>query len=456
MTTEDQEIKDVKHWEGLSTLISEDDVAQLKVALEEIPEEELDRVLYHLSSEERAFIASILDPEDAADLLEVLNENLAAEIVADLDPEDAADVLENLDSDEAADLLAELSEEEAQDILGRMEPDEAKAARELGTYEEGTAGSLMINEYLSYPSSWSSLEIIEDFKKNAEEYEYYNVQYIYVIDENSDLVGILRLRELLFRKNSELVRNFMNSEPKSVRVGASLEELEDFFDVNFILAAPVISNEGKLLGVVRRADVEEELGDKISEEHLRTQGIVGGDELRSMPILKRSGRRISWLSVNIVLNMISASVIALYQDTLEAAITLAVFLPIISDMSGCSGNQAVAVSMRELSLGLVKPFETYWVWIREVSVGLINGVILGILVSLAAYLWQGDFYLGLVVGLSLCINTVIAVSIGGTVPLILKRFNVDPAIASGPLLTTITDMSGFLLVLSLADKLLIR
>ena len=137
-------------------------------------------------------------------------------------------------------------------------------------------------------------------------------------------------------------------------------------------------------------------------------------------------------------------------------IALAVFLPIISDMSGCSGNQAVAVSMRELSLGLIKPFEASRVWLKEVSVGLVNGLVLGVLLGLAAFLWKGNVALGLVVASAMALNTVVAVSIGGTVPLLLKRFKFDPALASGPILTTITDMCGFFLVLSFATMMLAR
>ena len=155
-----------------------------------------------------------------------------------------------------------------------------------------------------------------------------------------------------------------------------------------------------------------------------------------------------------MLNIIAASVIAFYEDTLRAVIALAVFLPIVSDMSGCSGNQAVAVSMRELSLGIVKPFEALRVWLQEVSVGVINGTVLGCLIAGAAWAWKGNPYLGLVVGGALAANTVLAVSIGGTVPLLLKRMNVDPAVASGPILTTVTDMCGFFLVLGFATVML--
>ncbi len=220
-----------------------------------------------------------------------------------------------------------------------------------------------------------------------------------------------------------------------------------------ILGLPVVDDAGKLVGTVSRSAVADALLERTESESLRRQGVIG-DELRSMPLLLRSRRRLAWLSANIGLNVIAASVISHYQDTIAAVIAIAVFLPMVSDMSGCSGNQAVAVSLRELSLGLVKPVDALRVWAKEASVGVINGVVLGVLIAVVAWLWKGSPFLGLVIGLALALNTVIAVSIGGLVPLLLTRLKQDPAIASGPLLTTITDVAGFFLVLSLATLMM--
>ena len=173
-----------------------------------------------------------------------------------------------------------------------------------------------------------------------------------------------------------------------------------------------------------------------------------------MPLISRSGRRLSWLSLNIVLNIIAASVIALYEDTLTAVIALAVFLPIVSDMSGCSGNQAVAVSMRELALGLVRPAELLWVLVKEVKVGIMNGLVLGLLLGVVAFFWKGNPWLGFVVGGALAANTLVSVTLGGMLPLILKRLKLDPALVSSPLLTTVTDMCGFFFVLGFASLIL--
>jgi magnesium transporter len=171
-------------------------------------------------------------------------------------------------------------------------------------------------------------------------------------------------------------------------------------------------------------------------------------------LLKRSRRRLSWLTINIGLNIVSASIIVMFQDTLQAAIAIAVFLPMISDMSGCSGNQAVAVSMRELTLGIIRPRDAMRVWAKEGGLGLINGLVLGALLAAVAILWKGNPYLGLVVGAALAGNTVVAVSVGGIVPLLIKAIRLDPAMVSGPILTTITDMCGFFFTLGLAALLL--
>ena len=234
-----------------------------------------------------------------------------------------------------------------------------------------------------------------------------------------------------------------------------MNELRDVFDKHSFFGVPVTDGYGRLLGVVRRAAVDEALADRNADDYRKAQGIVR-EELRTMPILVRSRRRLAWLTVNIGLNVVAASVIAFYQDVLAQVIALAVFLPIISDMSGCSGNQAVAVSMRELSLGLVRPTELFRVWWKEISVGMLNGVALGLLLAAVVWVWKGNPWLGFVVGAAMALNTIIAVSIGGTLPLLMRRLKMDPALASGPILTTITDMCGFFLVLSLAAALISR
>jgi len=259
---------------------------------------------------------------------------------------------------------------------------------------------------------------------------------------------VVSLRGLLRSKRTVRLADIM-SPAISVPPEMHQDVLVTLFDENPFLGVPVVDGRGVLLGVVSRLELAEAQLERAEQESLSRQRI--GDELRSMPTWLRSKRRLTWLSSNIVLNIMAASVISAYQETLAAVIAIAVFLPMVSDMSGCSGNQAVGVSMRELSLGLTRPIDLFHVLKKEFSVGIINGIVLGILIGIVAWVWKDNAYLGLVIGLALSLNTLIAVSIGGTVPLVLKYFGIDPAVASGPLLTTVTDMAGFFLVLSLAS-----
>jgi len=443
-----------KPWQELSSLMDGGDAGQLEEFLDGISPSDTGLAVSRLSAAEQNRLVTLLGPEIAAELLEDISEVQAADIIEELPPQQAAAILEELDSDHVVDLLSEMDEEDADAIIEHMAPEDAQEARQFLQYPSDTAGGLMISEFLDFRSSQTVKDVLDDFQNKREEYADYDVQYLYITDEQNRLEGVLRMRDLLFPRRSTLLGDLMIKNPFKINVDASLEELEDFFEDHELFGVPVVDATGRMLGVVLPEAVESAGQDRSVQQFLGFSGIIGGEEFRSMPLLSRCGRRLSWLSLNIVLNIIAASVIALYTDTLAAAIALAVFLPMVSDMSGCSGNQAVAVSMRELSLGLVRPTELFWVLGKEAALGLINGLALGIILGGVAFLWKGNVFLGLVVGGALALNTLVAVSIGGLIPLLLKRMKLDPALVSSPLLTTVTDMCGFFFVLSFASLVL--
>ena len=441
-------------WEQLEEILSANDAERLKSYLDSLPPGETARALSRLREEEQTHVLTLLPPERAALLLEELSATQAADLLEDLPATRAAAIIDQLPSDEQTDLLGELDEADAATILREMAPEEANDVRLLSQYPSDCAGGLMITEYLVYPETARVKDVVDDMRAHAEQYATYDVQYAYIISQTKSLVGVLRLRDLLLSVPTTPLAAIMIANPLFLSADASLDELQQFFDRHAFFGVPVTERDQQLVGVVRRADVEEAVGDRADQTLLKVSGIVGGEELRSMPLAIRSFRRLSWLSINIVLNMIAASVIAAYQDTIAAVIALAVFLPIISDMSGCSGNQAVAVSLRELTLGLVRPHELLRVLVKEAWVGILNGLVLGALLGGVAWLWNGNGYLGLVVGGALALNTLVAVILGGAIPLVLRRFHLDPALASGPILTTVTDMCGFFFALSFATAVL--
>lgn len=443
-------------WESLLETAEAGDAEALSVELEK--SEEADRVhaLAHLEPGQRATVLGALAPEQAASLLEEMPDQHAARAVEALPAEDAADILEALSSDDRADIVGQLGEAATAAILTATQPEAAESLRQILRHPEDSAGGRMVTEYVAVPASTSVRELIAHLQEHAERYADYAVQYVYAIGNRGELLGVLPLRDLLLARPHQSVASVMIPDPIAIGASASLPEVFELFDRNHFLGMPVVDDGQKLVGVLLREDVDEARVESAQADEQKARGIVGGEELRSMPLLHRSSRRLAWLSVNIVLNLVAASVIAAYEETLSAVIALAVFLPIISDMSGCSGNQAVAVSMRELTLGVLKPTEFLRVWWQEAAVGCLNGLVLGALIGTVAWLWKDNVTLGMVVGGALALNTLVAVSIGGTVPLILRRLGFDPALASGPILTTVTDMCGFFLALSFATLVLAR
>jgi magnesium transporter len=433
--------------ETLHEAIDAADKQQVEEIVDSISSQEALRQVSMMESDERDNLIALLEPEIAAELIEEAPAELAVTMIQDLDSSVAAKIMGKLHSDTQADIVQELEQANSEAILSEMDFESADGVRRLSQYDSDTAGGLMELEAFSFPIRETVGTVLKRLMEGDDAFERYRGQHPYIIDESGKLIGVVSLRDMLRSKRAVPLADILHT-PVSVLPETSQDELVTLFDENPFLGIPVVDHQGLLLGVVSRLELAEAELERAEHESRARQQV--SDELRSMPTLLRSRRRLAWLSSNIVLNIIAASVISAYEETLAAVIAIAVFLPMVSDMSGCSGNQAVGVSMRELSLGLTRPIDLFHVLKKELGVGVINGIALGILIGIVAWVWKDNAFLGVVIGLALAINTIVAVSIGGTVPLMLKNFGIDPAVAAGPLLTTVTDMAGFFLVLSLA------
>ncbi|QDV74904.1 magnesium transporter [Botrimarina mediterranea] len=455
MEATDVAIDEAQVLEKLERLLESEDAAvePLTELLGSLDARETARAVCELPIEQQAELLRRLSPEAAVEVLDTLPEVTVVEAVEELPADVAAAIVHELPSDDQADLIGAMDSAAAAAVLAELADDEAERIAELAAYPEDCAGGLMATEVVALRDIATVETTLRRLRAGATKLRDLDVQYAYVVAKGRRLVGVLRLRDLLIADERSRLTEIMIADPLSIPAETPLDELIAFFDSNSFLGVPVVDGEGRLLGVVSRRAVDEAAEEQATSDYRRSMGVVA-EELRSMPVLRRSRMRLSWLSVNILLNVVAASVIAAYEETLSSVIALAVFLPIISDMSGCSGNQAVAVSMRELSLGLLRPSEWLRVWIKEGSVGFLNGLVLGGLLGVVAALYAGNVWMGIVVGGALAINTLVAVLLGGVIPLALKRAGVDPALASSPLLTTVTDMCGFFSALSLATLLL--
>lgn len=449
------ELELIEPWKELHELIKQQDSGALHERLEAYSSSQIARALTRLSQEDRHQLLLLLEPEKAADLIEDLVVAHGADIVEILPEAHAAAIIDEMESHHRADLLGEMDEEDAEKILQHMDPEEAKDARRLLEYEEDTAGGIMATEFVSFPQGASVGDVLSDLRQHYEIYSDFGIQYVYVETDKGTLVGVVRLRDLVLAPPKQKLSDLMIVNPIYVLDSTPLDELVGLFDRFTFWVVPVTDADGRLVGVARRADAEEALGEEHERTLLRFGGIIGGEELRSMPLRERASRRLAWLCLNVLLSIIAASVLVFFEATVSRVFALVFFIPIIANLSGCSGNQAVAVSIRELTLGLIKPGDFLRVWSKEFSVSVINGAAIGAALGIVAlimnaWLWHESPYIGLVIGFAFFFNSIVAVSLGGLIPLVLRRFNSDPALGAPPILTTLSDMSGFVLVLTLA------
>lgn len=442
-------------WQDLAKALKASDAEATQEILAGLDSEGQARAVFLLPFEGREALAETLPSADFAKLLQELPEAQAVELLGALSGQQTAEAVSCLPPEISSRLLRELEDADSAEILeGISNQESLNELQARLEYKEGCAGSLMRGSPVSFPLETTVRELLDDLQDHADDYSDRDIQYLYVVDSDRKLKGVLQLRQLFWAPRSKTIGELMIRDPLSVSEELDFHELAEIFKKKAFLGLPVVDGEGRLLGVVPRDTVQRETSDEQTELYLQSQGIVDGEELRSMPLLDRCRKRLAWLAPNILLNLAAASVIAANEATLKEVIALAVFLPIVSDMSGCSGNQAVAVSIRELTLGVLRPRDFVRVLTKEGLVGIINGTLLGILLGAVAAIWKGNLVLGAVVAASLALNTVLSVLLGGLVPLFLKSRKVDPALASGPILTTCTDMCGFFLVLSLASAVI--
>jgi magnesium transporter len=442
--------------DNLENLVEQGRVAEAADLIAAAHSQDAADALQSLEADQVAEILILLEPDHAADILEDLPDDLAGDILEQIQPRQAAEIVTELISDEEADILQELSEHQQEAIIEHLDQEQADIAREMLAYGEDTAGGLMQKEYLAVPIDLTATEARRTLQMMAEDEEdFYPYSYIYTVDDGGRFKGVLGLRALLFAQPHTAVKNLVTENATFVSPETIGEDLMKMFRRTDLLSLPVVGEDGRLLGIVTQEDAQQFEQEESAEEFLRFSGIVGGEEVRDMPLRQRAGRRLVWLVIKMALNVIPASVVAAYTKT-PAFLMLAPILPIISDMGGSGGSQAIAVTIRELAMNRIRTADYAWVMAKEVGVGVVNGLVLGLLLGIGSYIATGSVAvtLGLVVAVATVANTLLAVVAGGLMPIILRKLKVDPAVASGPILTMITDTCGFFFVLALATILI--
>ncbi|WP_423410687.1 magnesium transporter [Heyndrickxia sp. MSNUG] len=402
-----------------------------------------------LDDDTRTKVYNFLSPEEMAELFENLeaDDEDFKDVLAQMNPNYAADMLSNMYADDAVDVLNELDKDQVASYLTIMDEDAAQEIKDLLHYEEYTAGSIMTTEFIAISANQTVRSAMYILKNEAPQAE--TIYYLFVIDDEKRLAGVISLRDLIVADDDTMISEIMNERVVSVSVGEDQEEVARMMrDYNF-LALPVVDFQNHLLGIITVDDIIDVMEEEASDDYSKLAGIADLDTMDRNPF-SAAKKRLPWLIILLFLGMFTASLIGRFEETLNKVSILAVFIPLIAGMAGNTGTQALAVAVRGIATGDLEKESKWHIIVREAGTGLITGAICGVLVTFVVYFWHGEFYLGALVGISIFITLIIATLAGSLVPLLMHRLKIDPAVASGPFITTINDIISILIYFGIA------
>jgi magnesium transporter len=426
---------------------------------------ELQSFLEELHPSEIAKILELLKDSKRMQLVSVLPVDVASEAISEMDPEShpeklleslsndlVTNIVEELSHDDATDIVSQLSEEKRDEILDRIDEEDAAEIRKLLTYSEDTAGGLMGTEFVTVHYGLNKKDALDEVAHQSEEIE--NFYAIYVVDDANRLVGTVSLKNLIKAKPQVQIDQLLDDELVYVHVDTDQEEVAKLLSQYNLPGIPVLDANKILLGVVSFDDVIDVLQEETTEDILKIANVSDEEEL-SGNWKDAMKSRIPWLLVNMGTAFMASSVVYFFQPTIQKFTLLATFMPIIAGMGGNAGTQALAVTIRRISLNTLPDAKVFETISKEVLVGLFNGILFGLMVAIVAVFNNHSPMLGVVVFLAMLGNLVVAGTVGASVPIILEKLGFDPAVASSIFLTAFTDTLGFLLVLGLGSYFLL-
>lgn len=402
-----------------------------------------------------------LPVDEACELVRQLPRDLGAPTLQELDKERFLEVAEGLSNPQlvsllielppnaAADLIGDLPLELRRDVLATLPEDHFEPIRMLLRYPEDTAGGIMSDRFLTLRDSMTVDQVREMLSTHADEERTQDVGYLYVTDTAQRLVGIVSLRDLVFGRGERAMGQIMNRDVTFLRVDDDQEAIAQRFEHYHYLGLPVLDPDGRMVGVVKASDALR-IAQAEATEDMQLMVGLSGEERALTPWRKSMGRRLPWLYLNLATAFLAAGVVALFEGTIAKWTALAIFLPVVAGQGGNAGMQTLTVIIRDMALGELSPGDGRKALFKELTLAIFNGLALGVVVGLGGWLWQGSPRLGVVVGAAMVLTQIVAALAGVLIPLGLKWFKVDPALASSIFLTTVTDVAGFFFFLGLA------
>ncbi|MFO7911696.1 MAG: magnesium transporter, partial [Desulfotignum sp.] len=427
------------------------DAGALAKIFDEYPPADIADVIEHLEPDERLFIFSVLSAEAAGKVLKEIESPVQKQILAGLDNQLVSVIITQLDADDAADILGNLSEERPKAILEMSGPDVSRELEHLLQYGKETAGGIMDLAYVAIPETITVGEVIDLIREKKHQVK--NLYHVWVLDHLDRLSGVVSLKDLLIEAPGRKITDIMNPEVISVPAGQDQEEVARLFKKHDLVNMPVVNDGGLLLGRITHDDIIDVIEKEVDEDLSLMTGAMG-HEIAEESFLKISRARLPWLITGVAGGIVAAVVINQFETTLEEIIALSFFLPVIMGMGGNTGTQTSTIVVRGMATGdvsLVNIRKRLWL---EMKVAFINGIVCGALLGLIVGWWLSDYALGSIVALAGVLVVLNSGFTGSAVPFVLNKCGIDPALATGPFITTLNDIMGLVIYLGLVTLFL--
>ena len=452
MSQPTEEDRHVEHLESVQEALEAHSHEELRARLGGMHPAEIALVLESLPPAGRAGVWPAIDPEVRAEVFAEAEDAVRAARLAELDPASLASIAQGVDPDDAADLLQDLPEDVIEEVLTALDAQERSRLESVLRYEEDTAGGLMNLDVVTVRPDVSLETVARFLRRRGEIPEKTN--RLFVVDREGRYIGSLRLADLLINDPRQAVEALVMADLPAVPVDMDDTEVARLFEQLNLLTAPVVDANGRLLGRITVDDVVDVIRDEGDRSLMNMAGLDEEEDLFA-PVLAASRRRTTWLAANLATVLVAAWVIGQFEATIREMVALAVLMPVVASMGGIAGSQTLTIVIRGLALGQISAANFGALMSRELWVGLINSLVWAGVVGLVAVLWFGSPALALVAGAALAINLLCAALSGAGIPMLLKRLDIDPALAGGVILTTVTDVVGFFALLGLGAWFLV-
>ena len=433
-----------EYLEHIRRIISENRIDDARAELESLHPADIAELYQNLDIDEAEYLYRLLDPETAADVLMELDEDERLKLLEAMTPEKIAQQIDHLDTDDAVDLIQQLDEDDRDEILSHIDDvEQAGDIIDLLKYDEDTAGGLMGTEMLVANENWSMPETIKQLRLQAEDMD--EIYYVYVVDDDNKLKGILPLKELITHPSVSKIKHVMENEPVAVKVDTPIDEVALEIEKYDLVAIPVVDSIGRLLGRITVDDVMDEVRESSERDYQLASGLSSDVDAEDT-IFKQVKARIPWLMIGICSGIMASLILGTFESKLQAVAALALFIPIIGGTGGNVGVQSSAIVVQSLANGTLELKQFSRQLGKEVLVGLLNGTIIAAVVFLYNLIMlPGDFAVTISVAVSLFIVTMFATILGTVVPLTLERLHINPALATGPFIQISNDLVGLMI-----------